>query len=111
MDNELKSEFKEKIRDLETDAVSVSVRTYRTNQGNESGQDVTLRFPASEQMDAIDVVNDVVQLGKEYYDRQLERNLGRDDHRAESARKNQQRYFDDEAVKEFCLLYRGAVDF
>lgn len=113
LDDELRADFHDEVEALGTDAVSVRSRTDYSNQGNETGQDVTVTFGIEDQLDAVDVIDNIVQLGKDYYSRQLERNLAReaDDEGGSRWRfVNQQEYFDDEAVKEFCLLYRGRVE-
>lgn len=110
LDDELRSEFHDRVRSLGTNSISVSSRTGKSNQGNETGQDVTVRFDHEDKLTAIDVVNNVIQIGKEIYERQLERNLSREEEKDSNWKHiNQQRYFDDEDVKEFCLLYRGKV--
>jgi len=112
LDDELRSEFHDEIQALETESVSVRSHRYKSHQGNELRQEVFLRFDTDDLLDGVDVTDAVIQIGKEYYDRQLERNLGRDEESASKTRYgNQQRYFDDEIVKEFCLLYRGGVSF
>jgi len=112
LDDELRSEFHDEIEALDTEAVSVRSTTSYSNQGNEQGQDVILRFNVDDQLEAIDVVNNVVQTGKEYYDRQLERRLGREEDDSSGFWSDRQlKYFDDQEVKEFCLLYQGRVSF
>lgn len=109
LDEELRSEFSDKVDALGTDEISVRHQTYRSNQGNELAEDVTVRFGAQNKLQAIDVIDEIVELGKDYHSRQLERELGRADETS-TWHHNQQLYFDDEEVKEFCLLYRGSID-
>lgn len=113
LDDELRGDFHDEAEALGTESVSVQSRTDYSNQRNELAQDVTVTFSVENQLDAVDVIDNIVQLGKDYYSRQLERNLAReaDDEGGSRWRfVNQQEYFDDEAVKEFCLLYRGRVE-
>lgn len=113
LDDELRADFHDKVEALGTESVTVQSRTKYSNQGNEAGQDVTITFGIEDQLDAVDVIDNIVQLGKDYYSRQLERNLAREaDDDGENGWRfvNQQTYFDDEAVKEFCLLFRGKVE-
>lgn len=113
LDDELRSEFHAEIDTFGPETVSVRSSTEHSNQGNETGQEVTVRFPVEDKLQAIDVIDEVVQIGKTFYDRQLERDLAREETEGDSTWKHttQQKYFDDEAVKEFSLLYRGRVDF
>lgn len=113
LDDDLRSEFHDDMAPLGTDDITVRSRTDHSNQGNETGQDVTIRFAIEDQLQAIDVIDDVVQIGKEFYDSQLERRLAREQDEEDSkwATIHQQKYFDDEVIKEFCLLYRGRVEF
>ena len=111
LDDELRSDFHDKIDQLGNEVIAISSITDYSNQGNETGQDVTLRFGLEDQLQALDKINEIIGIGREYYERQLERNLSQEDDVNQDWRhSNQQRYFDDDAVKEFCLLFRGSVD-
>jgi hypothetical protein len=112
LDGELRDEFRKQIDALETDSITVNTTTYRSNQGNELGEHMTVRSDTDNQLQAVDVVNDVVQIGKEFYEKQLERELGREEDSDSSYHSEQQLlYFDDEAEKKFTLLFNGRVDF
>jgi hypothetical protein len=112
LDNELRDEFKKQIRTLESDTIQVRPSTERSQQGNDLRESVTMRFPVEEGIEAVDVFNEVVQIGKDFYEKQLERKLAREtDSGSGIYRNNQLLYFDDDTVKEFCLLINGRVDF
>lgn len=110
LDDDLRAEFREEIHALETDAIVVTPKTYTSNQGNDLAEDVTVKFAIADQLAALDVIRGVIAIGKLYHDRQLERNL-EDEQDGDSNywHKRQQKHFDDEQVKQFCLLYRGLV--
>jgi hypothetical protein len=107
LDDELQSEFHNKINKLSTDAVNLRSQPTYSNQGNELYQSVTLRFSVDDKIEGVNVADEVVRLGKEFYERQLERNLARED----GDHINQQKYFEDDDIEEFCLLYRGKMEF
>ena len=111
VDDELKSEFQDEVDQLDRDSVTIYFKTAKTNQGNEAGQDVTVQFAEKDMMDAMKVIEDIIDLGQDFYERQLERNLAResDDGDSNWRHANQQLYFDDPVVMEFCLLYRGLM--
>ena len=111
LDDELRSEFRDDIDALETGSVSTSTRTYRSNQGNELGEDVTVRFAPGKMLQGIDVVDGAIQLGKDYYEKQLERELAREaDSDSDYHTSKQLLYFDDDDLKEFCFLFQGRVE-
>lgn len=112
LDNELRSAFHDAIDTLGNDEITVRSRTRNSNQGNELFQIVTLRFSPEHQLSAIDILSHVIEIGKDHYYSQLERDLGRDGEEQASnlKRENQQLYFEDDELKEFCLLYRGRLD-
>jgi len=109
LDTELRSAFHEEIDAYGTEDIDVTSTWYRSNQGNELRQEVTLRFPPEVKLQAVSIIEDVVEIGREYYALQLERKLADEDEDGHNHR-NQQLYFNDDDVKEFCLLYRGYVD-
>ncbi|GAB3684422.1 hypothetical protein GCM10028857_13380 [Salinarchaeum chitinilyticum] len=107
LDEDLKTDFHDEAQELVTDEISVHSSTYRSNQGNEMGQDVTVRYDVEDSLDGIDIVGEVIDLGQHYYEQQLDRDL----HGDHSERKREQdlREFDDPAIEEFCHLYYGKV--
>lgn len=111
LDDELRSAFHEEVRALDSEAISVMSKTYKSNQGNETGQDVTVTFDSDDTLQALEKINTAIQIGKEYCERQLERNLGNEEDGASDWQQaTQQRYFEDDEIKEFCLLFRGRVE-
>lgn len=111
LDDELRSAFHDAIDTLGNEKVSVRSTTYHSNQNYEIAQDVTLRFSPEDQLSAIDILSHIIEIGKDHYYSQLERDLGRDGEEQASnlKRENQQLYFEDDEMKEFCLLYRGKL--
>lgn len=110
LDDDLRKKFKEQADAAATDDIAVYPRTYRSNQGNELAEDVTVRFGVDNKLRGLDVVAEIIELGKDYNTRQLERDLGSEDEEDGLHYRNQQLYFNEEEVKEFCLLYRGRVN-
>lgn len=111
LDDELRSAFHDAIDTLGNENVSVQSRTRKSNQGNELFQIVTLRFNPEDQLAAIDILAHVIEIGKDHYYSQLERDLGREGEEASNLEQaKQQLYFEDDEVKEFCLLFRGRMD-
>lgn len=111
LDDELRSAFHDAIDTLGNEKVSVKSKTDYSNQGNELAQVVTVRFSPKNQLSAIDILSHIVEIGKDHYYSQLERDLSREDEEGDSEyhRSNQQLYFEDDEMKEFCLLYRGKL--
>jgi len=71
LDDELREEFHNKVEKLSTDAVTLRSRTTHSNQGNEVGQDITIQFDVDKKIEGVNVVDEVIQLGMEFYDRHL----------------------------------------
>jgi hypothetical protein len=109
LDSELKEGFHDFMEELGTDNIDVTSRTRRSNQGNELFQVVTLEFPKEYQLHALDIIDDIIAIGKSDYKKQLDQDLSKEEG-TEHKKARQQLYFDDEAVMEFCLLYRGRLD-
>lgn len=112
LDGELRSAFHDAIDTLGNEKVSVRSNTRRSNQGNELWQKVTVQFSPENQLSAIDILSHVIEIGKDHYYSQLERDLGQEGDKETSNLKqaNQQLYFEEEEVKEFCLLFRGKME-
>lgn len=111
LDDELRSAFHDAIDTLGNENVSVQSRTRKSNQGNELFQIVTLRFSPEDQLEAIDILAHIIEIGKDHYYSQLEGNLGWEGDEASNLnRTKQQLYFEDDEVKEFCLLFRGKME-
>ena len=107
LDEDLRSEFREAITPLGTEQVTVTPKTRKSNQGNDLYETVTVEFATSEQLGAIDIIGEAVEIGQEYHETQLERNLNDEDKEGTGYwYTGQQKHFVDEELKEFCLLYR-----
>ena len=112
LDQELRNAFHDAIDTLGNEKVSVRSHTRRSNQWNELWQKVTVQFSPEHQLSAIDILSHVIEIGKDHYYSQLERDLGPEGEKETTNIKqaNQQLYFEDDEMKEFCLLYRGKME-
>lgn len=78
------------------DRLTVRSETTRSNQGNELAQTVRLKFSYEDRIRALDIIENIIGVGKEEYKRQLERDLAREQEGNSSLRKaRQQIYFED----------------
>lgn len=111
LDQELRKGFHDAVETLGNESISVRSHTDYSNQGNETWQVVTVEFEIDEKLAAVDILDQVISIGKDYYERQLERDLARESEGDSNWRHaSQQLYFEDEDIEEFCLLFRGKVD-
>lgn len=112
LNDELRSQFHDAIDTLGSETVSVESTTDYSHQGNEQAQVVTVRFSPENQLEAIETLAHAIEIGKDSYYTQLDQELaGYGDEEPSSFRRaNQQLTFEDDQMKEFCLLYRGLLD-
>ncbi|MFC7059180.1 hypothetical protein [Halovenus salina] len=110
LDDDLQSQLHDSIDHLSHEKVDISSSVYRTNQGNETGQDVTFRFNQEDKLPALKMMREVIRLGRSIYEKQLRRELEEPDGEGINSMLSKQQWdFDDPEVEEFCLLYRGGV--